>query len=93
MKTKTSARRTFIAANQAAFDKAVCAATLRVRQDNRLIGLDKVRRPLAEDAALAAIGYPIGCCVLPGKANTGAIQPILDELFAAAREAALAALK
>ena len=38
------------------FDRALAAATLFVRGDRRFIGLQKVREPIAEAAAVNALG-------------------------------------
>ena len=42
----------------ATFDAAHAKATIAVRSDGRLVGLDKIRKPLAFEAALLATGFP-----------------------------------
>jgi hypothetical protein len=46
----------FIKDAGAKWHTALCAATMHVRMDNRFVGLDKVREPIAHAAALAALG-------------------------------------
>ena len=42
----------------AVFDAALAKAAMQIRQDRRLVGLDKIRIPLAFEAALLATGFP-----------------------------------
>jgi hypothetical protein len=67
----------------------LAATTLSVRQNSKLVGLDKIREPLATQAALKATGYEIPGFFIP-KAAGGAYvgtQEVVDAAFAAAVEA------
>jgi hypothetical protein len=57
MRTK-SAEMKYIKEHQSAFDAALARATLSIRQNAALVGLNKIREPLAFCAALKAINYP-----------------------------------
>lgn len=79
----------------ARFERALTAATIAARQDSRLVGLDKIREPLAWHAALKAIGYedngvPLTGFAVPPSAGTVTteIQEVADSVFAAAAAAA-----
>lgn len=82
----------FIDANKERFAAALAKASMSVRSNSRLIGLDKIREPLAFQAALRALNFE---GALPGFAipktagkPTQAMQDIVDEAFKAAVEAA-----
>ena len=69
---------------------ALAAASMSVRTNSRLVGLDKIRLPLAEQAALRATGMPgvMGFCIpsaAGGPANE--IQSVVDQAFVDAVEA------
>lgn len=71
------------------FERALAAASLCVRMDARLTGLDKLRGPLAHAAALRATGFrcrPIYPRVM--MAHMGAAQAIIDDLLPKAEAAA-----
>lgn len=57
MKTKKEELK-FIEAHQGAFNAALAKATISVRSNCAFVGLNKIREPLAYQAALKAIGYP-----------------------------------
>jgi hypothetical protein len=71
------------------FQKRLVLANMCVRQDNRFIGLEKIRSQIAFQAALQATGYPMRALKLVGcgpmDANT---QRATDELFGKATKAA-----
>lgn len=74
-----------------AFDHALEIATMVVRSNNKLVGLDKIRAEIAWRAALKATGYP-GANPLSVPVHTGDdTQEIIDELFEKAVNAARAA--
>jgi hypothetical protein len=65
------------------FNRALALATLCVRQDRRLTGLDRIREPLAYKAALRATGYEDARFVVPtaaGRPHAG-INAIVAEVF------------
>jgi hypothetical protein len=69
---------------------AILAATnLSVRQNAKLVGLDKIRQPLAIQAALKATGFGNQIFQLPYSAGKlyADMQTITDAAFAAAVEA------
>lgn len=75
----------------ARWERAVAAATLSVRTDPKLVGLDKIRLPLAIAAALKATGAPgHDGFVIPKEAGPphAGIQDVVDAAFVAAYEAA-----
>lgn len=73
------------------WSQAVAAASLVIRMSPKLMGLDKIREPMAISAALCATG-----CgghdgfVIPANAGqpTQEMQDIIDHTYAAAVEAA-----
>lgn len=74
------------------WNEALAAATMVVRTDPALVGLDKIRVPLAYHAALMATNCPDhpGGFVIPkeaGRPHQG-IQEIVDHCFATAVEIA-----
>ncbi|MCZ7564714.1 MAG: hypothetical protein M5U08_13820 [Burkholderiales bacterium] len=74
----------------AAWAAALARASLVVRSDTRLIGLDRIRAPLAHHAALRATGF-LARPVFPKVVSahmTGEMQRICDELLARAIAAA-----
>jgi len=54
----TSKQKKHIKDRGAQFDNALARATMCVRSCGKLIGMEKVRAPIAWRAALAATGYP-----------------------------------
>lgn len=77
------------AIGEAVFDAALAKATMAVRQDNRLIGLDKIRVPLAFEAALLATGFPPrGFSLGKGPSMTHEIMEICEETLKRATDAA-----
>ena len=68
---------------------ALAAASLSVRTNPKLVGLDKIRRPLAEAAALRATGADVPCFTVPFSAggHPAQIQGIVDVAFADAIKA------
>ena len=74
------------------WNEALAATTMVVRTDPRLVGLDKIRVPLAYHAALEATNCPDHPCgfVVPKEAGPPhrGIQEIVDHCFAAAVEIA-----
>jgi hypothetical protein len=72
--------------------EALAAASLCVRSDPHLVGLDKIREPLAYQAALCGTRCPDhpGGFVIPASAGPPhqGIQEIVDHCFAAAAEIA-----
>lgn len=70
---------------------AIAAASLSIRQDSKLVGLDKIRGPMAIAAALKATGCPDHeGFVIPKEAGPpmSGIQEFVDAAFIAAVEAA-----
>lgn len=70
----------------AAYARAFVYARVAVRQDDHLIGLDKIREAIAREAALRATGYPHRPFILPrnaGRADPG-IQLIAEQALARA---------
>ena len=67
----------------------LAATSLSVRQNSKLIGLDKIREPLAVQAALKATGYGNQIFQLPFTAGkpVAETQTVTDAAFAAAAEA------
>jgi hypothetical protein len=55
----------------AKFKYALAWARYAVRQDRRLVGLDKIRAAIAHEAALRATGYPPRPFLLPRNAGRG----------------------
>ncbi len=43
---------------EAKFERALGLAMVAIRQDSHLIGMDKIRGAIAEEAALVATGFP-----------------------------------
>ena len=77
------------------WDTALAAASLSARTNPKLVGLDKIRVPLATYAALKATGCPDhDGFVIPKEAGqpTIELQEIVDTAYAAAVEAAQRAL-
>lgn len=70
------------------FQAALAKATMVVRMDSRLTGLDKIREPLAFEAALVATGFlPRGFSI--GKKEIPAdCMAVCEDLLAKATEAA-----
>lgn len=82
----------FIKQHQKAFDTALAKATMVVRTNPRLVGLDKIRVPLAFAAALRALnfeGAKPGFSIPKGAGEpTQDVQDVVDAVFTAAVEAA-----
>jgi hypothetical protein len=71
------------------FDAALAKATIEVRQDRRLVGLEKIRQPLAFEAALLATGFPRrGFSLGKGQTMTVEIMEICEEVLKKATDAA-----
>jgi len=91
--TPTSAEKAHIKKDGDRFATALAFATLAVRQDGRLTGLDRIREPLAFKAALRATGYeqaryvppPVKPGGLPTDINEIA-QLVFDRAVEAARD-------
>lgn len=75
----------------------VLEATSRVVRSNpKLIGLDKIRRPLAEDAALKATGFELQIFKMPRGAGRPGVtddtkNPTIDEIVREVFDNAVAA--
>jgi hypothetical protein len=69
--------------HQEAFDSALAKATICVRSCPALVGMNKIREPLAFSAALEATGYIIGGFAVPPEAGppNPQTQAIVDKLF------------
>lgn len=66
------------------FAELVTAGVMILKEDRRLVGLDILRRALAREAALRAIGMPARAFVPPRSTwRTGAVPLFCDELVAA----------
>lgn len=82
----------FIEANKHRFATALAKASMSIRTNSRLVGLDKIREPMAFAAALRALdfeGAASGFAIPKGAGEpTQAMQDIVDAAFAAAVEAA-----
>jgi hypothetical protein len=74
----------------AKFNHALAWARFSVRQDHRLVGLDKIRKAIAHEAALRATGYPPRPFLLPRAAGRGneEIQLIAEQVLAQAVDCA-----
>jgi len=74
------------------FNRAIGLAMVEIRQDARLVGLDKVRNAMAEEAAFRATGYEERAFALPKNAGepTQAFQDVCDAVLQRATEAARA---
>lgn len=72
------------------FEHAVGRALFRLRQDGRLVGLDKIRNAVAREAALQATGFPKRPLNLPKACGemTISMREIIDGLFPGVIEAA-----
>jgi hypothetical protein len=70
------------------FELALANATMAVRSDNRLVGLDKIRVPLAFQAALEATGYPKQPFMLGRQEMSAELQAICNSILDKARAAA-----
>lgn len=92
MKRLTAPEREHIKAQGDAFDRALQVTTLIARQDMRLVGLDKIRKPLAFQAALKATGLETAAFVMPVTAGkpTVEITDIAADIFNRAVTAARA---
>jgi hypothetical protein len=94
MRTK-SAEMKYIKEHQSAFDAALARATLSIRQNAALVGLNKIREPLAFCAALKAINYPNAPAGFTPPKEAGEptmeLQQILDVAYEAAITAAMPA--
>lgn len=75
---------------EAKFQAALAKATMVVRTDSRLTGLDKIREPLAYQAALEATGFERRGFTLGKKEIPTDCMAICEELLTKAREAAAA---
>lgn len=76
------------------FDDALARATMVVRSSSKLIGLDKIRAPIAWRAALKATGYELDVdgFVFPKSVEaTVEITEIASDLYERAVQAARAA--
>jgi hypothetical protein len=78
------------AIGQSKFDAALAKASFCVRSDARLTGLDKIREPLAFEAALRATGFEHRAFTLGKKEIPGDLMQIIDELLPKAEAAAAA---
>lgn len=67
----------------AKYERAYAYAEVEARQDNRLVGLDKIRSAIAHEAALRATGYPARPFHLPRRAGRADehIQTIAEEIL------------
>jgi len=80
--------------NKTVFARALSAATFSVRSNPHLVGLDKIREPVAFCAALKATGYPceIDGFALASEPRAGEpykeTQEIVDAAYRAALDAA-----
>jgi hypothetical protein len=73
------------------WSRALAAASMSVRTDSKLVGLDKIRQPLAIVATLKATGAADReCFVIPKNAGSFdyGIQEVVDAAFQAAVAAA-----
>ena len=70
------------------FAKVLAKTSMVVRQDSRLTGLDKIRIPLAFEAALCASGFPPRGFSLGKTEIPEATMRICEDLLAKAIEAA-----
>lgn len=72
------------------YSQAYAWAMFSIRQDARLVGLDKLRRAIAHKAALYATGFPTEPLILPRRAGkaTEEMQRIAEEVLAKAIEVA-----
>lgn len=73
---------------EAKFQTALAKATMVVRTDSRLTGLDKIREPLAYQAALEATGFERRGFSLGRKEIPADCMAICEDLLEKAREAA-----
>ena len=68
--------------------RVIAAVTIAVRSSPKFTGLDKVREPLALQAALKATGYGNPGLILPRTAGDNRFcQDVADEVFAEAVKA------
>lgn len=77
------------------WDRALAIASMSVRQNSKLIGLDKSRQPLAIAAALAGTGWEATQgFAIPGAAGAGnaELQGVVDAEFISASDKVRAAL-
>lgn len=70
------------------FNSALAKATMVVRMDGRLTGLDKLREPLAYQAAMEATGFERRGFTIGKKEIPPDCMAICEELLEKAREAA-----
>lgn len=92
----TEKEREFIKERSLDWARALAAASLSVRANNKLVGADRIRGPLAERAALKALGCPgVNRFELP--ASAGPVTPpfleIIQAVFADAVASAQAVLR
>ena len=72
------------------WDAALAAAIMSVRREPKLVGLDKIREPMAYCAALKATGCPgHDGFVVPANAGTGTIE--MEDIVNAAYTRAVSA--
>jgi hypothetical protein len=86
----TQAEKKHIEAHRDAFTVAIARTSISVWQNAALIGLNKIREPIAFQAALKATGYPIAGLVLPKEAGQPRTdtQALAEQAFEAAVDAA-----
>lgn len=70
------------------FAEALAKTSMCVRMDSRLTGIDKIREPLAYEAALVATGFPPRGFSLGRKEMPQDLMALCDDLLAKAIAAA-----
>lgn len=80
-----------IKSNQKAFDAALAKATMSVRSNAAFVGLNKIREPLAFQAALKATGYNVTNFNVPKTAGppNADVQARVNDAFLEAVNAAI----